>query len=123
MPDTDIRLLDEQDRDALVDHLFGLDAEGRASRFMGSSSSEMAGRYASKLDFASTSVIGCFEADHLIGVAELHPNGQGGAEFAVSVDPDRRGPIARMRHRRDANSSDAFVPIQRWRYGDRTLPS
>ena len=91
MPDTDIRLLDEQDRAALVNHLFGLDAEERASRFMGRSSSEMAGRYASKLDFAVTSVIGCFEADHLIGAAELHPNGQGGAEFAVAVDPDRRG--------------------------------
>ena len=91
MPGTDIRLLDEQDRAAQVDHLSGLDAEGRASRFIGSSSSEMAGRYASRLDFAAASVIGCFEADHLIGVAELHPDGHGGAEFAISVDPDRRG--------------------------------
>ena len=91
MPDTDIRLLDEQDRAALVGHLSGLDDEGRANRFMGTSSAAMAGHYASTLDLAVTRVIGCFEADHLIGVAELHPDGLGGAEFAVSVDPDRRG--------------------------------
>ena len=91
MPGTNIRLLREQDRGALVEHLSGLDDEGRANRFMGTSSAEMAGHYAAGLDLAVTRVIGCFDADHLIGVAELHPDGRGEAEFAVSVEPGRRG--------------------------------
>ncbi|MEN9780462.1 MAG: hypothetical protein RL014_1610 [Pseudomonadota bacterium] len=88
--------LEEDDREALREHLLRLDAGDRYLRFGYAATDEQVGRYVDALDFRRDDLFGIFNRGlRLIALAHLAAGSAlecgACAEFGVSVDPASRG--------------------------------
>lgn len=86
-----LRILGKADIPLLVEHLTGLDAQGRRDRFNGSTDTEWIDQYARMCIHPGVMVIAAEHHGHVVGVAEMHPVKLESAEAAFSVDAAWRG--------------------------------
>lgn len=88
-----IRTLVADDERAFADHLLRLDLQSRRDRFNGSVDDIFVRRYARETLRGEAVLIGCFQADRLVGVAEMHAEDTAHgrvADVAFSVEPTER---------------------------------
>jgi len=87
-----IRTLADRHRPRVLSHLLGLDDEDRLRRFGHLATDERIRHYAAQLDFQRDEVFGCFDRSlQVVAMAHLAHEGEGVAEFGISVSAHARG--------------------------------
>jgi GNAT superfamily N-acetyltransferase len=82
-----VRQLGAGDVRAIAQHLLVLGLPDRRSRFLGNLADAAVCDYARRLDPSRAILIGAFDAERLVGLAEAHPTDTvGKVEVAVSID-------------------------------------
>jgi RimJ/RimL family protein N-acetyltransferase len=85
-----LRILGRADVPELIRHLTELDSEARHDRFNGQVSTELIEAYVKRSIKPGVLVIAAEHYSRVVGMAELHPLGEGTAETAYSVSADFR---------------------------------